>query len=305
VYAQSFSANSPFHKTVEQHKSAGAWVLSHSAMDALWGQGISSQDLSTNTYMFPVYVSSSSDPVRTISCTGYGRCNAHGVQIHVPSGAKAESHADGHIAIIDPANGIEFDGYQCSVGSTISCTWGGQYALGGNGIANSGSDAVHGGYASGVMAITAQELLNGYIGHALGMNTQCLNNPTVYPADTNASGTDKSCGGSGSPSYGHLVHLTMTAAQIAATNHSAECKTILNALATYGAYTYDTGNLGLSLVTQSTLSYTALGQSSPWATTIVPHFDAAGEASGNSWKSCLNGLSSSNFELVQISSGSY
>jgi hypothetical protein len=305
VYTQLYSSASPFHTTVAQHKSAGASVVSHSAMDTLWGQGISGQDLGTSTYMFPIYGASSSDPVKTISCTGYGLCNAHGLQIHVPYGAQVEPQADGHIAIVDPANGFEFDGYQCSVGSTLSCRWGGKYALGGNGITGSGSDAIHAGYAAGLMAITAQELLNGHIDHALGMNTSCLNEPTVYPADTRAGGTDKSCGWSGAPSYGNLVHLTMTASQIAATNHSAECKTVLNALATYGAYTYDTGNQGLSLVAQSTLSYTALGISSPWATTIVPHFDAAGEASGSYWKSCLDGLSSADFELVQIPAGSY
>jgi hypothetical protein len=255
--------------------------------------------------MFPVYVASSSDPLRTISCTGYGRCNAHGLQIHVPNGAQQEPHSDGHIAIIDPANGIEFDGYQCSVGSTLSCMWGGKYALGGNGIANNASDAIHGGYAAGVMTITAQELLNGYIGHALGMNTTCLNNPSVYPADLSAGGTDKSCGWTGAPSYGNLIHLTLSASQIAATSHSAECKTILTALANYGAYTYDTGNQGLSLVTQSTLSYSAIGKSSPWTTTILPHFAAAGEAYGTYWKGCFSGLNSSNFELIQVASGSY
>lgn len=305
IYSQSFSSNSPFHKTVAQHKAAGAWVLGQSAMNTLWNQGVSYQDLSTNTYMFPVYVSSTSDPVKTIWCSGYGACNANGMQIHVPNGAQQEPHADGHIAIIDPSQNIEFDGYQCWNGSALSCTWGGKYALGGNGVTNSASEGVHAGYAAGVMAITAQELLNGHIDHALGMNTSCLNNPTVYPADTLAGGTDTSCGWSGSPSYGNLVHLTLTPSQIAATNHSTECKAVLTALSTYGAYTYDTGNQGISLVAQSTLSYTSIGKSSPWASTIVPHFIAAGESSGNYWGSCLNGLSAANFELIQIAAGSY
>jgi hypothetical protein len=306
VYSQSFSSNSPFHKTVAQQKSAGAWVVGQSAMNSLWGQGVSNQDLSANTYMFPLYVSASSDPVKTIWCTGYGQCNANGMQIHIPNNAQPEPHSDGHIAIIDPANNVEFDGWQCWNGSSsLSCTWGGKYSLGGNGITNSGSAAVHAGYAAGVMAITAQELLNGHIDHALGMNTQCLNNPTVFPADASSSGTDASCGWNGAPSYGNLVHLTMSASQIAATNHSAECKTVLTALATYGAYTYDTGSLGLSLVAQSTLSYSAIGKSSPWTSTIIPHFSAAGESNGTYWNSCLNGLNAGNFELIQIPAGSY
>jgi ribonuclease HI len=303
VYAQLFSASSPLRTTVAQHKAAGATVLSASA---LWSQGLGSQDLSPSTYMFPVYVSSSNDPVKTISCAGYGRCNAHGAQIHIPSGAKPEPHADGHIAVIDTAQSIEFDGYQCSIGSsTLSCTWGGKYTLGGYGITNSSSDAVHAGYAAGIMDITGQELLNGHIDHALALDAACLNEPTVYPADTKAGGTDRSCGGYGSPSYGQVLHLTLSASQIAATNHSAECKTVLTALATYGAYTYDTGSTGLSLITESTLSYSALGKTSPWTTTILPHLQAAGEANGTYWNSCLSGLSASNFELVQIPAGSY
>ncbi len=306
VYAQLFSASSPFRTTAAQLKAAGASVLAQSAMNSLWNQGIGSQDLGPSTYMFPLYVSSAGDPLATIACTGYGRCNANGMQIHVPSGAQPEGHADGHIAVIDTVQNVEFDGYQCSRGSgTLSCTWGGKYALGGSGITNSGSDAVHGGYAAGVMNITAQELLNGHIDHALAVATKCLNNPTVYPADPNNGGSDAGCGGSGAPSYGHMMHLLLSPSQIAATQHSAECKTILTALATYGAYTYDTGSTGLSLITQSTLSYSALGASSPWMTTILPHMAAAGEASGTYWYSCLNGLSASNFELVQIPAGSY
>ena len=306
VYAQLFSASSPFRKTVAQHKAAGATVLSQSSANALWNQGIGSQDLSPNTYMLPVYVSSGSDPVKTISCTGYGRCDAHGAQIHVPSGAKPEPHSDGHLAVIDTTQNIEFDGYQCNVGSgSLSCTWGGKYALGGNGITNTGSDGVHAGYAAGLMSITAQELLNGHIDHALGLATRCLNNPTVFPADTGAGGADTNCGGYGSPAYGDMLHLTLSASQIAATNHSAECKAVLTALATYGAYTYDTGSTGISLATQSTLSYSALGKSSPWSTTILPHLQAAGEANGTYWDSCLGGLSASNFELIQIPAGSY
>lgn len=304
VFSQLYSGGSPFHMTVAQHKASGAAVLAQSAMSSLWGQGVSSQDLGTSSYMFPIYVASASDPVKRVSCTAYGACNANGLQIHVPNGAMQEPHSDGHISIIDPTQNVEFDGWQCWVNSsTISCSWGGKYTLGGNGLANnSGSEAVHAGYAAGLIAITAQELLNGHIDHALGLNTQCLNNPTVYPADT-ASGADTQCGWTGPPSYGNLVHLTMSPSQIAATNHSAECKTILTALATYGAYTYDTGGLGLSLLTQSTLSYTALGKSSPWATTIVPHFAAAGEATGGYWNSCLNGLGANNFELLKIVPG--
>jgi len=102
-----------------------------------------------------------------------------------------------------------------------------------------------------------------------------------------------------------MAHLLWTPAQISASPYSAECKTVLTALATYGAYTYDTGNYGLALLAQHQLSYTAVGKVSPWATTIIPDLVAAGDATGTYWDSCLNRLSASDFELLQLKAGSY
>lgn len=306
VYSQVFSSTSPFHATVATLKASGATTLPQTAMQSLWAQGVANQDLSTASWMFPIYVSSASDPVKTFTCTKWGACTANGLTIHVPNGAMPEAQADGHIGIIDTALNREVDGWQCAVtSSNVNCSWGGSYSLGGSGLENSGSGAVHGGFAAGLFVITAQELLNGKIDHALGLLTNCLNDPTVYPADQ-ASGSDQSCGGTGAPSYGNLVHLTWTADQISASSYSPECKTVLTALSSYGAYAFDTGNGGLAVLTQHQFSYTATGQpSNPWTKTILPDLAAAGDASGTSWSSCLNHLSSSDFELLQIQSGSY
>jgi hypothetical protein len=306
VYSQVFSAASPFHIAVSTHKTNGATVLPASAMSALWQQGVANQDLSPGSWMFPEYVSLSSDPVKTFTCTKWGACSANGLSIHVPAGAWPESQSDGHIGIIDTVLNVEVDGWQCAVASTtVACSWGAKYPLGGSGLENTGSNAVHGGFAAGLFEITAQELQNGKIDHALGMLTHCLNNPTVYPADQNTNGTDASCGADGPPSYGDLVHLLWTPEQIAASSYSAECKTVLAALAIYGAYTFDTGNGGLALLTQHPYSYTAIGKTDPWKTRILPELVASGDASGTSWNSCLNRLSASDFELLQIPAGSY
>ena len=306
IYSQVFSDTSPFHATVTSLKASGATTLPQTAMESLWSQGVANQDLSAASWMFPVYVSSANDPLKTFTCTKWGACNANGLAIHVPSGALPEAQSDGHIGIIDTVLNREVDGWQCAVtSSNVNCSWGGSYNLGGSGLENSGSEAVHGGFAAGLFVITAQELLNGKIEHALGMLTSCLNDPTVYPADQ-ANGTDQSCGGTGAPSYGNLVHLTWTANQISASPYSAECKAVLTALSTYGAYTFDTGNGGLALLTQHQFSYTAAGQpTNPWASKILPDLVAAGDASGTSWNSCLNHLSASDFELLQIPAGSY
>jgi hypothetical protein len=306
VYAQVFSNASPLQTTVDALLANGAVKLPQSAMVSLWSQGVANQDLSPASWMFPVYVSSASDPVKSFNCTKWGACNANGMKIHVPLGALPEPQDDGHIGIIDTALGIEVDGWQCAVtANDVNCSWGGKYAFGGNAIENSGSNAVHGGYAAGMSVITAQELLNGQIDHALALTVTCLNNPTIYPADQNTSGSDKVCTDAAAPPYGALVHLLWSPSRIAASPYSAECKTILTALATYGAYTNDTGNAGLALLVQHQLSYTAIGKDSPWASTILPHLAASGDSSGTYWQSCLNRLSASDFELLQIKAGSY
>jgi hypothetical protein len=275
-------------------------------MTSLWRQGLSNEDLSLTSWMFPVYVSSSADPIKTFACTKWGSCTANNLKIHVPSGAAPEPQSDGHIGIIDTAQSIEVDGWQCVVTATaVNCAWGAQYAFGGNGIENTGSNAVHGGYAAGLFEVTAQELANGHIDHALGIVTTCLNNPTVYPADQNTGGTDQACTDPNAPAYGDLAHLLWTPSQIAASPYSAECKTVLTALVTYGAYTFDTGADGLGLLTQHSLSYTAIGHANPWSSTILPDLVASGDASGTVWHSCLNRLSPSDFELIQIKAGTY
>jgi hypothetical protein len=149
------------------------------------------------------------------------------------------------------------------------------------------------------------EITQGHIDHALGINVPCLNNPTVYPADTQAGGTDYSCGGNGPPSYGDLMHLTWSPAQIASSVYSAECKVVLTALATYGAFTYDVGNTpGIEILAASNLPWTTVGQPDPW-TAIRSNMKAAGDSDGTNWSGCLNRLSASDFELIQIATGSY
>jgi hypothetical protein len=307
VYSQIFSTASPFHTTVATLKASGAIILPQAAMTSLWSQGIQNQDLSPTSWMYPVYVSQSSDPVKTFTCGNAGSaCDANEIQIHIPTGAVPEPQADAHIAVIDTTLNLEVDGWACTVSSsTVACQWGGEHPFGGTGLEDVGSTSVKAGYAAGLFEITAQELLNAQINHALGVVANCLNNPTVYPADQHANGTDESCGGTGPPSYGDMIHLLWTPAQISASSYSAECKTVLTALSTYGAYTFDTGNGGLALLTQHQLSYTAIGQVSPWATTIIPDLITAGDAKGTSWQSCFNHLSASDFELIQIQPGSY
>jgi hypothetical protein len=259
----------------------------------------------------PIYLAKSTDPLVTISCAQYGgQCYGSGTKIHVPATAQHQqvNGGDNHILVIDKTLGLEWDGWQCA-NASASCSWGSLYTLGSSGLHgpgnHPGNEGVHGGYAVALFALQPAEIAQGHIDHALGINVPCLNNPTVYPADTQAGGTDGSCGGSSAPSYGDLMHLTWSSAQIAASAYSTECKVVLTALATYGAYTYDDGNSpGIEILAASNLPWTTAGQADPW-TAIRADMRAAGDSDGTNWGSCLNRLSASDFQLVQIPAGSY
>ncbi len=310
TYAQLYSSASPFRTAVAQHKANGATTLPASATNALWNQGIAYEPIG-DARQLPIYAASASDPLVKIRCTAYGGgCYGSGTSIHVPAAALHQqvNSGDNHILVVDQSLGLEWDGWQCA-NATATCSWGSLYALGTNGLHgpgnHPGNEGVHGGYAVGLFSLQPAEIAQGHIDHALGLNVPCLNDPTVYPADTQAGGSDESCGGNGPPAYGDLLHLTWTPARIAASAYSAECKTVLTAFATYGAYTYDTGNTpGIELQSESSLASTAFGLADPWAT-IRANMRAAGDSDGTNWSSCLNRLHASDFELLQIPAGNY
>lgn len=146
------------------------------------------------------------------------------------------------------------------------------------------------------------------IDHALGLDTICLANPSVYPADL-SSGSDQTCNGGANQrhpnaSYGQLLHLLWSPNQIASSAYSSECKIVLTALSIYGAYLYDTGSNGLNLLAEAANSYTSIGRPDAWAP-IRADLQRAGDGDGTNWSSCLNRLSASDFELLAIKPGSY
>lgn len=303
VYSELWSSSSPFRTTVSSLKSRGAQAVSHAYMDSLWSQGIAGNGMAGG---IPVYVAKPSDPLLTTTCTRYGgNCNASNVRIHVPSYVKPQGIADAHITVIDqnaPSGPIEIDCWQSSLyGSTFSCSWAGMYQLGGTGLPD-GGEGIHGGMAVSTVYTTAQELVNGHIDHALGLVVNCLNNPSVYPANT-LTGTDQACNGSSNPPhYGNLVHLQWSSGQIQNSSYSAPCKVVLTALATYGAYLEDTGNNGLQINTVGDLSYTqnpATAGANPWPA-IQSKINSAGDGFSDRWYSCLQRLRSSDFELLQV-----
>jgi hypothetical protein len=223
-----------------------------------------------------VYYSRPSDPVVTINCTYYwgpGTCsgsdkvNIDGRQIHVPAGAMPQDNgSDAHMTVVDQADQAEYDFEHASWSAdhrTLNVWSGAQIPAGpgvGTGLGGGGTAA---GFATLAGLITEPELASGNINHAIAINVPCTSG-SVYPAQgDNGLDCNKVQGenNSGTPApLGTLFQLNMTDAQIASSGAPAWEKTIMTAMAHYGAYVNDTDGIGnIELEAESDVSYTSLG----------------------------------------------
>jgi hypothetical protein len=280
-----------------------------------WAQGLEQLQPGSETGgVGPLYTASSGDPAYQFSCPTYGTCNASGLTVHMPAGAAPETGSDHHIASFDPVylhgevDGWGGAGQSCNLTpadpGTETCSWGGFYPFSGNGLATDSSSANAGGYALGIMQFTAQELLQGHIDHALGIQQSCLDDGGVYPAIV-GRGTDSKCPSNLEPNarYGDLIHLK-SSVNVASLGASPYCAVILQALQTYGAYTSDNnGRWGIALGIEYMRNYTGIN---PWYQTIFPSIVAGGDGSGSGSKvqypSCLNRIPAADIEVIEISS---
>ncbi len=223
-------------------------------------------------YGVPIYWSRAGDPTYTLHCTKpWGRCAIEGMRVRIPVQARpAGGYAtpsydhDAHLTVIDQASGWEYDLWNVSskTGSTLNFGWGGRTRIDGDGL---GSAAVAANYGSIAGPIRAAEMQAGEIQHALSMAIPCTNT-SVYPA----TGTGANCAEAGLPSglsipMGTHFQLNMSPSEIAALAVPAWKKTILTALASYGAYVSDTTSLrtwGFEI--ESRESQTSFGRPDPW-----------------------------------------
>lgn len=320
IFSGLFSRSSPLLTTVAQLKSRGATSVDHQYMDSLWNQGFPARNIFTE---IPLYLSAPNDRLVTVRCGIYGVCNANGIKIHANEKFYVQDvcgwncPADHHLLLVDkhaPSGPIEIDCWQAGpvnesdrlTGEILNCSWAGLYRLGTNGLHGlysdqtaPGNEGLHFGPAAGTFMVTGTEILNGRIEHALALNVSCLNNPSVYPADTQ-NGTDTTCDNSTNPPhYGSLIHLLWSSDTIARSAYSAPCKTILTAMATYGAYMSDTGNHGIVIDIVAERAYTSVGAYDPYPA-IEAQLNAAGDAYGGKWTNCFNRLAASDFEMLQV-----
>ena len=213
-------------------------------------------------WFHPVYYSRSTDPLYTLDCTeSWGTCELEGRQIRIPWAARPAAGGDGHMTVVDQAGGWEYDMWQATKGAaTVTMSWGGMTRIDGDAL---GSDANAGqwGLLGGILR--ASELESGRIDHAMFAVIRCDNGTRVYPA----AGQGNGCGTSDAPPMGARFQLAYSDPEIDALPVPAWKKTILRALARYGAYFGDTGGPGLSLVQpESGATYTSFGYEDPFVT---------------------------------------
>jgi hypothetical protein len=239
--------------------------------------GTGTTALSTVSGRVAVYYSHASDPVVRIHCTYYWGANTcsgtngvvvDGAQVKVPTKVLAAPGSDSHMTIVDQADGREYD-FEHAVWSpdhhTLNVWSGAEVPSGTDTGSGLGSGATAAYFANLAGLITEPQLAAGEIDHAISIDVPCTDG-FVYPA-TLANGQPCSdittYHGGAEPALGQLMQLHMSDAQIARFHGPTWEKTIMTAMAHYGAYINDTMGPStpqtISFETESDVSYTSLG----------------------------------------------
>ncbi len=225
----------------------------------------------------PTFFAQPSDPIYTLQATApWGSNSLNGMRIPIPQDARAAGSEDGHMTVVTP-DGWEYDFWQAQAlpagGGTLTFAWGGRTRIDGDGTGSGGTASGFGNLAG---MIRAPELAAGRINHALFMVVKCAARGTsfgygtitgsaassyVYPAT--AGGSACATNKSDIPPLGAHFMLAMSDTQIQALSVPGWKKTILTALAHYGAYVGDTGGPGFAFMFESSTAYTALGLKDP------------------------------------------
>jgi hypothetical protein len=211
----------------------------------------------------PSYYPAPGDPTYTVHCVVYS-CEIEGMRVRIPAQARPATGGDGHMAVIDQASGWEWDFWQVrhkpAGGGLVEVSAGGRTSVHGDGL---GSDANAGqwGLLGGV--IRAQELASGRIDHALFMVVGCTRRAHVYPAGGLAASCDDE---TNAPAVGQHLQLAMSDAAIDGLAVPEWKKTILTALARYGAFVGDTGGTeAFTFQFESGSTYRSFGVGDPLA----------------------------------------
>lgn len=229
-------------------------------------------------YFHPVFWSRPEHPEYTVRCVKYGgECEISGMKVRIPPQARPAAGSDAHMAVIDQRTGWEYDFWQVQTtplapgGGEIVMSYGGRTRItgpgGGTPDAASDATAAHVGLAGGI--IRHAELAAGRIDHALFLFAGCVRDAVVFPARGKASVCDSDL--EDAPASGQWLMLDMSDDEIDELSIADWQKTILRALARYGALIGDTGgNEAIAFALESPASFESFGVPDPmiaWAET--------------------------------------
>jgi hypothetical protein len=223
-----------------------------------------------NDFGHPTFYSQPGDPVFRLHCyeTAWGRCDIEDEEIRIPDAARPASGGDSHLTVVDQQSGWEYDLYKVRSkppgGGTLEFRWGGRTRIDGDGL---GSDATAARFGNLAGIIRASELDAGHIDHALFMVARCDAGRWVYPAQKGGRSCDVlGLSTTDAPPMGTRLQLAMSSEQINALQVPSWKKTILRAMATYGAIFGDTGGGGWGVQAESGTTYTSFGAPDPLVT---------------------------------------
>ena len=110
--------------------------------------------------------------------------------MRIPDAARPAAGGDGHLAVIDQADGWEYDFWQVQQkpkgGGTLTVSYGGKTPYGTSNADGLGSNATAANFALSAGIIRPSELEAGKIDHALFMVVECTNGTAVWPAPARA-----------------------------------------------------------------------------------------------------------------------
>lgn len=220
----------------------------------------------------PTYWSKLDDPLFTLDCLEpYGSEGARvcpeleGKRVRIPDDARAAGDADpddpyrydNHMTVIDQRSGFEYDFWNVREkpdgGGRLTFSWGGRTKIDGDGL---GSAATAAEFANLAGVVRAQELEAGEIRHALFAVVKCDSGAHVYPAAKHGRAcSDIGRSNAGAPPMGARLQLDMSTAEIDGLRVPDWKKTLLRALARYGAYVGDTGTGSWGFMAESGATY--------------------------------------------------
>ncbi len=214
--------------------------------------------LGVGAYTVPVYFAGPTTPKRSVLLTAsFARGMAGKAPVlspvPIPISAQPDPASDGHMAIVDPKAGCEYDFFQASKSSqgAWQAAWANSTSLAGSGIFRRLSPGARAsGFALTAGLIFPIELRNGQINHALAIAVPNTRRGSPVPPATRSDGRTQAP--EGIP-MGARLRLDPTL-DLSTLHLSPYKQTIARALQVYGAFVVDTGG-SVSLYAVNRVAY--------------------------------------------------